>query len=112
MIIPPLEELTLLHTNLCQAVGDPKRIQILYALHDAPRNVTALAAMLNIPQPTISRHLATLRQSGMVEAKREGQTVIYQLTHSEIIQVLNLMRQILRESLERQSTSLQTLRES
>jgi DNA-binding transcriptional ArsR family regulator len=60
--IVALEELKLLHRNICQALGDPKRIQILYALHEQPSNVSALAEMLDTLQPTISRHLAVLRQ--------------------------------------------------
>ncbi len=106
MPIPPIEEFQLLHNTICQAVGDPKRIQILYALHEEPRHVTALAEALATPQPTISRHLAILRQRALVMPKREGQAVIYELTDLKIIEVLNLMRQILRDSLERQSENL------
>jgi ArsR family transcriptional regulator len=108
MPVPPLEELKIMHSSLCQAVGDPKRIQILYALDDEPQHVTALAELLQTPQPTISRHLAILRQCHLVEAKRNGQVVVYQLTHPKIIEVLNMMRQILRDSLEHQSDSLGT----
>ena len=56
MAIPQIEELDLLHANICQALGDPKRIQILYALHGEPRYVSALADALGMPQPTVSRH--------------------------------------------------------
>ena len=54
MSYPGIEELNLLHANICQALGDPKRIQILYALHNQPRHVTALAEELGMPQPTAS----------------------------------------------------------
>ncbi|MBZ0306591.1 MAG: metalloregulator ArsR/SmtB family transcription factor [Anaerolineae bacterium] len=106
MAVPQLEELELLHSRICQAVGDPKRIQILYALYDEPLHVSALAEVLNSPQPTISRHLALLRDKGLVTTRREGAAVIYSLTDPRIVEVLNLMRQILRDSLERQSDYL------
>lgn len=106
MTIPPLDELILLHENICQAVGDPKRIQILYALHEQPRHVTALADALEIPQPTVSRHLAVLRQRSIVVAERDGATVIYRLTDMRIIEVLDVMRQLLRETLGRQTSTL------
>ena len=99
----PIEEINLLHNNVCQAVNDPKRIQILYALSDHPLNVTALATLLDTPQPTISRHLSILRQRALVQTERDGATVVYKLTHPRLIEVLDLMRDILRESLERQS---------
>ena len=66
---PPLEELNRLHANLCQAVADPKRILIIYALHDHPRNVSTLAADLEIPQPTVSRHLRVLRDPVFANAR-------------------------------------------
>lgn len=106
MAFPPLRELSLLHTNICKALGDPKRIQILYALDEQPRNVTSLASILDIPQPTISRHLAILRQRSLVMTERDGQMVVYRLADRRIIDVLDTMRTILRDSLARQSSAL------
>ena len=106
MDIPQIEELSLLHANICQALGDPKRIQILYALHGEPRYVSALADDLGMPQPTVSRHLQVLRQRALVQTERDGQTGIYSLTDSRIIDVLNTMRQILRDSLDRRTNIL------
>ena len=100
---PSLDELSLLHANICQALGDPKRILILYALDDEPRHVTALADALNMPQPTVSRHLAVLRDRGLVQTERNGTAVTYTLTDGRIIEVLNTMRQILRSVLAQQS---------
>ena len=106
MEIPQIEELELLHANICQALGDPKRIQILYALHGEPRYVSALADDLGMPQPTVSRHLQVLRQRSLVVTARDGQTVVYSLADSRIIEVLNIMRRILRDALERQANVL------
>jgi ArsR family transcriptional regulator len=106
MPVIPIEEITLLHSTLCQAVNDPKRIQILYALAEEPLNVTALAAALDTPQSTVSRHLAVLRQRSLVIAERDGASVIYRLADARILGVLDTMRQMLRDSLERQSDTL------
>ncbi len=103
---PTLDELSLLHANICQALGDPKRILILYALDDEPRHVTALAEALNMPQPTVSRHLGVLRDRGLVQTERNGTAVTYALTDGRIIEVLNTMRQILRSVLAQQSDIL------
>lgn len=104
---PPFDEVTLLHHRLCRAVGDPRRIQLLYALAEGPRSVGALAEALGVPQPTISRHLSTLRDSGVVETTRSGTTVIYQLAEPEIINVIEAMRAILRKVIARQSNTLE-----
>ena len=102
-----LEEIQLLHTYICNSVNDPKRIQILYALGDQPMHVTALAELLDMPQPTVSRHLALLRQRLLVVAERSGASVTYRLSDPRILEVLDQMRGILREMLERQSDVLE-----
>ena len=107
MTSPQIEELNLLHAHVCQALGDPKRLQILYALHEEPRRVTALAEALEMPQPTASRHLAVLRQRSLVISERDGMGVTYYLADARIIEVLDMMRQVLRDSLNRQSSLME-----
>ncbi|HRL12052.1 MAG TPA: metalloregulator ArsR/SmtB family transcription factor [Aggregatilineales bacterium] len=104
MPIPPFDEFVLLHNNICRAVNDPRRLQILYALAEHPRNVTSLAEAVEAPQPTVSRHLNVLRQRHLVTATRDGASVIYRLADARIIEVLETMRQVLRDSLDRQQT--------
>lgn len=106
MTMPPIEELNLLHSHICQALGDPKRLLILYALHQQPRNVTALADDLGMPQPTASRHLRVLRQRNLVTTERIGASVIYRLADEQLIDILDAMRQVLRNALSRQSDAL------
>jgi len=106
MAVPALEELELLYGNICQAVGDPKRIQILYTLHENPCHVTGIAEQLDLPQPTVSRHLALLKQRGLVKNERDGASVVYYLTDDRIIEVLDIMRQMLRDVLTQQTSKL------
>ena len=100
---PSLQELGLLHSSICRALADPKRIQILYALHAKPRHVTALAQDLNLPQPTVSRHLRILRQKALVSSERCGASVVYEVVDPGIITVLDMMRQVMFDSIVRQS---------
>jgi len=106
MAIPPVEELNLLHGKICQAIGDPKRILILYALYEEPRHVTALSKALDLPQPTVSRHLGTLRERALVKAERDGAAVVYRLADDRIIMVLDIMRELLRDTLNTQNDAL------
>ncbi|MBE2196996.1 MAG: winged helix-turn-helix transcriptional regulator [Anaerolinea sp.] len=99
----PLAELTLLHASFYQALSDPKRIMILYALAERPWRVTALAADLRLPQPTVSRHLQILRQQSLVLTEREGTGITYRLADRRIIQVLDMMRQVMFDALKRQT---------
>lgn len=109
MPLVPLDEIALMHNNVCKAITDPRRIQILYALSDGPSNVSALAELLGMPQPTLSRHLSVLRERGIVAAERDGTTVIYRLSNPHIIQVLNLMRVMMRDLLDQQTSLLDSV---
>lgn len=106
MNMPDIKELDLLHANICQALGDPKRILILYAISERPRHVSALAHDLGLPQPTVSRHLRVLRQRALVRAERIGPAVIYHLSDVRIVEILDKMRLVLRDALGRQSSVL------
>ncbi|MBK6326179.1 MAG: winged helix-turn-helix transcriptional regulator [Chloroflexi bacterium] len=106
MIASTNNDLTYLHANVCQALADPKRIQILYALGDKPYHVNSLAHDLNIPQPTVSRHLRILRQQSLVATERDGVGVIYRLTDPRIIQVLDTLRLLLVEAIARKTAVL------
>ncbi len=89
------QEVNLLHAHVCQALADPKRILILYALADGPKYVSELADQLGIPQPTTSRHLKVLRERSLVATERDGATVYYSLTDRRVIDALEILRALL-----------------
>jgi ArsR family transcriptional regulator, arsenate/arsenite/antimonite-responsive transcriptional repressor len=66
-------------TTVYAALADPTRLRILSLLGDGEICVCHIHASLDVPQPTASRHLAYLRKSGMVEARREGIWMHYRL---------------------------------
>ena len=94
-------QVTLLHASICQAMADPKRILILYALRERDMYVHEIADALNTPQSTVSRHLKTLRDKGIVVAAREGGSVKYSLDDPRVIDALDIMRGVLRDMLTR-----------
>jgi ArsR family transcriptional regulator len=94
-------QVNLLHAGICQAMADPKRILILYALSDGPKYVYELAETLDTPQPTVSRHLKTLRERKVVNAERDGTSVRYSLADCRVIEALDIMRSVLRDMLAR-----------
>ena len=63
-----------------RAVSDPTRLRILHLLLRGELCVCDIVSVLRIPQPTASRHLAYLRDAGLVEVRREGLWMYYQLT--------------------------------
>ncbi|MBN1641936.1 MAG: winged helix-turn-helix transcriptional regulator [Anaerolineae bacterium] len=95
-IDPQLElEVDLLHSRVCQALADPKRVLILYLLTEGPQCVGELVDALDLPQSTVSRHLGILRERDLVQAERKGACVYYTLTDRRIIDALDIMRKVL-----------------
>lgn len=62
-----------------RALAEPTRLRILALLTGGEVCVCHIHEALGIPQPTASRHLAYLRKSGLVDARREGLWVHYGL---------------------------------
>lgn len=106
MSAPPPEEMNLLYQQICQALADPKRMQILYALHDHPSSVTDLVETLNFSQSTVSRHLTLLRQRALVNTTRKATQIVYRLADLRIIRILDSMRELLRDILEQQISAV------
>jgi len=98
-----LQEINHLHAEICGGLSDPKRIAILYALSEGSKNVMELAEILEMPQPTISRHLKILRERGMVIPQRKGANIIYTLGDKRIIRALDLLREVLGDHLSKRS---------
>jgi DNA-binding transcriptional ArsR family regulator len=88
-------EVNQLHASICQALADPKRILILYELHEGPKTVTELTEALKVPQPTVSRHLKMLREQRLVTNQRDGVSIRYSLSDDRVIDALDTMRAVL-----------------
>jgi ArsR family transcriptional regulator len=65
--------------TLFKGFADPTRIRILSLLAAGELCVCDIVELLALPQPTVSRHLAYLRRSGLVEATREWKFAHYRL---------------------------------
>jgi len=89
------EEIHQLHAHICSGLADPIRILILYSLGEQTCSVSELAIQIDIPQPTVSRHLKILRERGLVNSQRDGQFVRYELSDPRVIQALNLLRGVM-----------------
>jgi ArsR family transcriptional regulator len=104
-----VQEITQLHADFCSALADSTRLILLYALADGPRNVTELTQELGLPQPTISRHLKNLRDRGLVIATRQGMMVQYSLADKRVIDALDILRSIMRESIQKRASLVEVV---
>jgi DNA-binding transcriptional ArsR family regulator len=65
-----------------RALADQTRREILRLLRSGPRTSGEIASRFQSSWPTISRHLAVLRDSGLVLTERKGQEIYYELNTS------------------------------
>lgn len=66
-----------------KALSDETRLRILALLINGEMCVCDLMAILDLPQSTVSRHLAYMRNAGVVEDRRQGIWMYYRLLDGE-----------------------------
>lgn len=62
-----------------KVLADTTRLAVIEALMEKPQYVNELMDRLRVEQSLLSHHLAQLREAGLVEGKRDGKAVRYQL---------------------------------
>ena len=65
--------------RLFRALADPTRLRLIHLMARQEICVCYLVEVLQASQPKISRHLAYLRRTGLVAARREGKWMHYRL---------------------------------
>ena len=73
---------------LFHGFSDPHRLQILQHLALGEHRVVDLTAHLGLAQSTVSKHLACLRECGLVTARPEGRAMVYALSHADALEDL------------------------
>ena len=70
-------------TGLLKAMANPARLLVLCQLAEGEKSVGELEKVVDVSQSALSQHLALLRQRGLVQFRRAGQTIYYSLSGSE-----------------------------
>jgi ArsR family transcriptional regulator, arsenate/arsenite/antimonite-responsive transcriptional repressor len=74
-----------------KALSDPTRREILKLLRNGPKTSGELAEKFPSAWATISRHLAVLRDAGLILSERNGQQILYELNTTVFEDVVNHM---------------------
>ncbi|HEX2177029.1 MAG TPA: metalloregulator ArsR/SmtB family transcription factor [Nocardioidaceae bacterium] len=81
---------------LFRGLGDPSRLAILRHLALGEHRVVDLTAHLGLAQSTVSKHLACLRDCGLVESHPQGRASVFTLTHvDDLLDVLAAAEKLL-----------------
>lgn len=77
--------------ELLDMMAHPQRLRILCTLHGGEWSVVRLAEQIGMSQPNLSHHLKKLRDSGLVETRRDAQTIHYGLKGEGVKAVLAVL---------------------
>ncbi|MBR3266320.1 MAG: helix-turn-helix transcriptional regulator [Erysipelotrichaceae bacterium] len=75
--------------ELFKNFSDSTRIRILYLLIDEEKSVSEIAELLNMNQSAISHQLRFLKNSKLVNNRREGKTIYYSLADDHVYNIIS-----------------------
>lgn len=94
--------------RVAKALGNGYRLELLEFLAQGERSVESLAQVSRLSIANTSQHLQRLRQAGFVQTRMDGHKVLYSLSGSEIIELLNLLRRVAENNLAEVDRLVQT----
>lgn len=75
--------------EILKALGQPTRLRIMEYLRDGERCVCEIFPAIGGQQSNVSRHLAVLKQAGLVSDRREGVSIFYRVKDPAIFKILD-----------------------
>lgn len=75
-------------SSVFKALADPTRRQVLALLRERPMSAGELADQFAVSKPTMSAHYAVLREAGLIDASKNGKSIIYRLRMSVLEEAL------------------------
>lgn len=83
--------------RLCfQTLADVNRLRIIKAIGAEELSVSEIVKQTGLSQPLVSHHLRTLRDSKILETKRQGPFIFYHLKNRKLLDALGLFSEIAR----------------
>lgn len=98
-----------MRAEVMKALAHPSRLMIADALAGGERCVCELQELVGTSMPTVSRHLAQMRNAGIVSARREGNQVFYSLTCPCVMRVFPCIDEVLRNERERMAEAVEVV---
>ena len=93
-----------------KTLGHPARIRVLELLATGDKSVAELLPEVGLESSNLSQQLGVLRRAGVVEAIRDGNTVIYSIASPDIAELLMGARKVLTGVLSDRMAMLEGLR--
>lgn len=80
--------------ELLKALSNPQRLRVMCLLIDGEKTVGEINAEVDLSQSALSQHLAVLREGGLVQTRRESQSVYYSVATGPVHQLIRTLHDI------------------
>ena len=77
--------------SLLKGLANESRLMIMCVLSEGELSVGQLNERIRLSQSALSQHLAVLREQGLVQTRRESQTIFYRLADSAALDIIELL---------------------
>lgn len=77
-----------------KALANETRLMLLCQIGEEEKSVNELATLLEMRPSSVSQQLALLRKDGLVEARRDAQTIYYSLKGEEAKNIINVLYEL------------------
>lgn len=81
-------------SQMLRGIANENRLMVLCCLAQGERSVSELNDSIHLSQSALSQHLALMRKEGLVETRRESQTMYYRLAESPVLQIMAVLYEI------------------
>ncbi len=81
-------------TSLLRMLSNPVRLKLMCLMSDKEMSVLELADALSLSQPAVSHHLKLLRTAGVVQSRREAQTIYNRIEGHEVTTIMNTLSEL------------------
>lgn len=91
-----------LQAEICSALANPVRLQILDLLSDQEMTATDLLEVLKIPKANLSQHLSVLKDAGILNSRKDGLYQYLTVAIPTIKEACSLVKNVLAEKMARE----------
>ncbi|MEM2911563.1 MAG: metalloregulator ArsR/SmtB family transcription factor [Candidatus Bathyarchaeia archaeon] len=86
---PTMKNLNKFRAKVFDALADPVRLKILEFLRDGERCVCEIVPYVGIAQPLVSRHLAILKNCGLIKYRKHGNKRFYSVSDPAVFTIID-----------------------
>jgi len=91
MNITAMEQTAVEVSHLMKMLSAPNRLLILCQLVDSEKSVGQLCDLLEVKPPSMSQQLSLLRREGLINARRQGQSIFYSISDERLLSLLSFL---------------------